>query len=107
MQQKTSLDLKLQEYAETLGRFEEAACVNSQEKTDLIDSYNSLSSQAEKLNATVQGMQDTLSTAKMELMVLTQVCVCVSTCECGEDVSCRRRLKWKGWWSSKRVRSIP
>ena len=82
MEQKTSLDTKLQEYAETLARFEEAACVSGQEKTDLIDSYNSLSSQAEKLNATVQGMQDTLSTAKMELMVLAQVCVCGVSGEC-------------------------
>ena len=73
VEEKASLRQKVEEYAETLSRYEEAISLKEQEKMELVQSYNGLNSQAEQLNTTVREMQDTLSETKSELLALSQV----------------------------------
>lgn len=97
MEEKSSLDLKVQEYAQSLLSYEETVSLKEQEKNDLVQSYNGLSSQAEKLNATLQKMENSLSTTKLELLTVSQVSRglqggVVTGC-CGV---CRRSSGWRG-----------
>ncbi len=73
-EEKDSLELKLQDYAESLTRYEEAVSLKEQERSQLVQSYNGLNSEAEKLNSTVQGMQENLSEARSDLLALSRVC---------------------------------
>jgi len=52
--ERESLQLKMQDYTQTLSHYEEAMSLKEQEKTQLIDSYNGLNLQSEKLNNTLK-----------------------------------------------------
>ena len=73
LEEKSSLDVKLQEYAQSLLSYEETVSLKDQERSELINSYNDLNSQTERLNDTLQKMEGSLSATKMELMAVSQV----------------------------------
>ena len=75
IEQKSSLEVKVQEYAQSVLRYEEAMAVKEQEKTELFDSYRSLSQEADRLDSTVQQSLGETSTARHEVATLAQVCV--------------------------------
>lgn len=65
--------MKVQEYAQSLLRCEEAMAVKEQEKADLLESYRSLSNEANKLDSTVQSSLGENSATRLELSTVTQV----------------------------------
>ena len=71
--EKESLNLKVQEYTQSLLRAEEAIAVKEQEKAELMESYRSLSEEADKLDSTVQLSMGENSATKLELSTLMQV----------------------------------
>lgn len=73
VEEKESLELKFGDYAQTLSRYEEAMALKEQEKSELVQSYNGLNSEAERLTATVQDMEGSLSEARSDLLALSRV----------------------------------
>ena len=73
LEETSSQELKLQDYAQSLQSYEETAIVQEQEKSELMESYNGLNSQRERLAATLQKMEGTLSATKMELLAVSKV----------------------------------
>lgn len=71
--EKDSLGLKMEDYAQTLMRYEEAVSLKEREKSELVHSYNTLNTQTGKLNSTLEKMQGSLSSTKMELFALAKV----------------------------------
>ncbi len=71
--EKESLSLKVREYAQSLLRAEEAIAVKEREKTELVDSYQTLSEEADKLDSTVQLSLGENSATKLELSTIAQV----------------------------------
>lgn len=64
----------MQEYAQNLLRAEEAIAVKEREKTELVESYRTLSEEADKLDSTVQLSLGENSVTKLELSTIAQVC---------------------------------
>ncbi len=71
--EKESLSLKVQEYAQSLLRAEEAIAVKEREKSELVESYRALSEEADKLDSTVQLSLGEKSATKLELSTIAQV----------------------------------
>lgn len=71
--EKETLDLKLQDYSQTLSYYEETISLKEQEKSALVDSYSGLNNQTEILNATLKKMEESLSAAKLELLAASKV----------------------------------
>lgn len=71
--EKDTLDLKLQDYSQTLSYYEETISLKEQEKSALVDSYSGLNNQTEILNATLKKMEESLSAAKLELLAASKV----------------------------------
>ncbi len=71
--EKESLSLKVQEYAQSLLRAEEAIAVKEREKSELVESYRALSEEADKLDSTVQVSLGENSATKLELSTIAQV----------------------------------
>jgi chromosome segregation ATPase len=74
VEEKASLELKFQDYAQTLSRYEEAVTLKEGEKAELVQSYNVLNSETERLTATIQDMQESLSKARNDSLALARVC---------------------------------
>ncbi len=73
LSEKESLSLKIQEYAQSLLRAEEAIAVKEREKAELVESYKTLSEEADKLDSTVQLSLGENSVTKLELSTIAQV----------------------------------
>ena len=89
VEEKEGLVQKLQDYGQTLARYEEAVSLKEREKSELVHTYNGLSSEAQKLNSTIQEMHDALSETQSELLAVTRVsvlCLCCGVVR--EDVWC-------------------
>jgi chromosome segregation ATPase len=62
----------VQEYAQTLVKYEEAIAAKDREKVELIESYQSLSDEADRLDSTVQQSLGENSSVRLELATLAQ-----------------------------------
>ena len=71
--EKESMELKLQEYAQSILHYEETVALKEQEKIELVKSYQNLSQEAEKLNSHLQKVQGDSSSVKMDLVTVSQV----------------------------------
>ncbi len=67
------MELKVEEYAQTLLRYEEGVALKEQEKAELIDAYQNLNKEADRLNSTLKDTQEAFSKTKMELLAASQV----------------------------------
>ena len=74
MDEKESLELKCGDYAQTLSHYEEAVALKEQEKSELVQSYSGLNTEAERLTTTVRDMEGRLSEARSDLLALSRVC---------------------------------
>ena len=82
VQERDSLKLTVEEYAQSILRFEEAVSVKEQEKAELVGSYQSLSQDTEKLDSTLRRAQGEATTARMELATMAQVLHVYAWCDC-------------------------
>ena len=64
--------MKVQEYAQTFLKYEEAMAAKDREKVELLESYQSLSDEADRLDSTVQQSQGENSSVRLELATLAQ-----------------------------------
>lgn len=64
--------LKIQEYAQTLIKYEGTIATKDREKVELLDSYQSLSNEAERLDSTVKQSLGENTSVRMELATLAQ-----------------------------------
>lgn len=64
--------MKVQEYAQTFLRYEKTMAAKDREKEELIESYQSLSNEANRLDSTVQQSLGETSSVRLELATLTQ-----------------------------------
>ena len=62
----------MQEYAQTFLKYEEAMAAKDKEKVELIESYQSLSDEADRLDSTVQQSLGENSSVRLELATLAQ-----------------------------------
>lgn len=109
LEEKSSLDLKLHEYAQSLQRYEETVSIREQEKSELINSYNGLNNQTEKLNVTLQKMEGSLSAAKLELLTVSQVSSKLSWAHVIRlfGCACRKSIEWRVWLNIRHPRYMP
>ena len=71
--EKDSLSLKVREYAQSLLQYEEAMALKEQEKTELMDSYDTMKREAEELALTLKELQGTLKTTKGQILAIAKV----------------------------------
>ena len=64
--------MKVQEYAQTILRYEGTMAAKDREKDELLESYQSLSNEANRLDSTVQQSLGENSSVRLELATLAQ-----------------------------------
>ena len=73
LEEKESLRLKVQEYAQSMLRCQETIAAKEQENADLLQSYQSLSDEVDKLQSSSQQSLGEVSSSRAEIATLLQV----------------------------------